>query len=98
MIVVREVFHLHYGKAREAIALAKEMIAAGSSMGGSRPRILTDAVGRYYTLVMEMEYPSLAAFESALTEEFAGDRMRDLNTRFVPLVMEGRREVFRVVE
>jgi|JRYD01.1.fsa_nt_gb hypothetical protein len=98
MIVVREVFQLHYGKAREAIALAKEMIAASPSMSGSQPRLLTDAVGRYYTLVMEMEYPSLAAFENSMTEEFARDRMRDLNARFVPLVMEGRREVFRVVE
>lgn len=98
MIVVREVFQLHYGKAREAIALSKEMIAASPAMSGSRPRLLTDAVGRYYTLVMEMEYPSLAAFESALNEEFASNRMRDLNARFVPLVMEGRREVFRVVE
>lgn len=98
MIVVREVFELHYGKAREAIALAKEMMKASPAMGGSQPRLLTDAVGRYYTLVMEMEYASLTAFEAAMSVEFAGEDMRDLNARFIPLVMQGRREVFRVVE
>lgn len=98
MIVVREVFHLHYGKAREAIALARQMISASPALGGGRPRLLTDAVGRYYTLVMELEYESLTAFESALAAEFSGGTMRDLNARFAPLVMEGRREVYRVVE
>lgn len=98
MIVVREVFQLHYGKAREAIALVKEMAKASHVMTANPPRLLTDAVGRYYTLVMESEYPSLAAFEKALTEEFAAGDMRELNARFVPLVMEGRREIFRVVE
>lgn len=98
MIVVREVFQLHYGKAREAIALAKEMLAAGSSIDAKPPRLLTDAVGRYYTLIMESEYESLAAFEKAMAEEFADGSTSDLNARFVPLVMEGRREIYRVVQ
>lgn len=98
MIVVREVFELHYGKAKEAIQLAKEMMKASPAMDGGHPRILTDTVGRYYTVVMEMEYESLTAFEAAMATEFAGDQMRDLNARFGALVMQGRREVFRVVE
>lgn len=97
MIVVREVFQLHYGKAREAIALAKEMIRAVPG-GGSTPRLLTDAVGRYYTLIMETEYESLGAFEQALAQEFSEGGIGDLNKRFIPLVMEGRREIYRVVE
>ena len=98
MIVVREVFQLHYGKYREAIAIVKEMFKAGSDSGGSQPRLLTDAVGRYYTLIMESEYQDLAAFEKSMAEEMGGEGMRELNDRFVPLVMEGRREIFRVVE
>ena len=98
MIVVREVFQLHYGKAKEALALVKEMASLDPAMSDGRSRILTDAVGRYYTLVMESEHESLAAFEQALAESFAGDDMRDLGARFAPLVMEGRREIFRVVE
>lgn len=98
MIVVREVFELHYGKAREAVALAQEMMKTSTAMRGGNPRLLTDTVGRYYTVVMEMEFASLAAFEAAMATEFAADRMRDLNARFGALVMQGRREVFRVVE
>ena len=69
MIVVREVFQLHYGKAREAIALVKEMSRMGPSMGAKPPRLLTDQVGRYYTLIMEMEFESLAALEKAMSDE-----------------------------
>lgn len=98
MIVVREVFQLHYGKAREALALMKEMMKASSMMSANPPRLLTDAVGRYYTLIMESEFQDLAAFEKAMSEERGGEGMRELNARFVPLVMEGRREIYRVVE
>lgn len=98
MIVVREVFQLHFGKAREAIALFKEMMATSPEMGSGSTRLLTDAVGRYYTLIMESEHQDLAAFEKSMSEESGGEAMRDLYARFVPLVMEGRREIFRIVE
>lgn len=98
MIVVREVFQLHYGKYREAIALFKEMRDLSPSMGSNGTRFLTDAVGRYYTLIMESEYESLSAFERSMAEETAAEGMSELNARFVPLVMEGRREIYRIVE
>lgn len=98
MIVVREVFQLHYGKAREAIALVKEMFNTSSAMRANSPRLLTDAVGRYYTLIMESEYENFAAFEKSMAEETGGEEMRKLGARFSPLVMEGRREIYRVVE
>ncbi len=54
MIVVRNVFRLKFGQARQAVALWREgrevMRRAGSK--GS-PRLLTDLVGQSYTLVFE---------------------------------------------
>ena len=63
MIQVREVFQLQFGRAREAIALAREGAAIEARHGGVQARILTDLTGDYYTLVLESDHESLAAFE-----------------------------------
>ena len=45
MIVVRNVFRLKFGKARDAIALAKEVEAIGKKHGGTPSKYLTDLTG-----------------------------------------------------
>jgi hypothetical protein len=98
MIVVRDIFQLHFGKAREAIALAKEMRVIEQAAGYPVARILTDVVGEYYTLVMESTFENLAQHETGLRQGTQDPRWRELYATFVPLVRSGRREVFRVVE
>jgi hypothetical protein len=98
MIQVREVFQLHFGRAREAIALAREGIAIEEKHNGVRSRLLTDVTGEYYTLIMEAEYASLAAFEEALARGTGNDEFRAWYPRFAPLVRSGRRDVFRIVD
>ena len=64
MILVRDVFRLKFGKAREALAVGKEMAEQGMRSGVmSKPRVLTDLVGPYYTLVMETTAKDLATWE-----------------------------------
>ena len=41
---------------------------------------------------------ALAALEKAMSDETGAEGFRDLNARFAPLVMEGRREIYRIVE
>ena len=55
MILIRDVFRLKFGKARDALAAWKEMAEQGRRSGAmpAPPRLLTDLVGPYYTLVME---------------------------------------------
>jgi len=98
MIVVREVFQLHFGKARPALALFKEMNELMAAAGMPQPRYLTDVVGPYYTIVMESEHESLSAFENSMSSDTGGDRWREVYAKIVPLVMEGRREIYRLVE
>ncbi len=64
-------------------------------MGYPVSRLLTDVAGAYYTLVSESHFESLADFEKVMnfTPEW-----REWFARFTPLVREGRREIFRVVE
>ena len=97
MIVVRDVFQLKFGKAREAQALWQEgrEFMKGDKMKDMR--ILTDlAGGPYYTLVMETTYDTLTDFESEMHDTL-NDEWRKWYQRFVPLVDGGHREIFNVV-
>ena len=66
MVVVRNVFRLKFGKAREAVALLKEGVAIQKRVLAGKDfstRILTDVTGPFYTLVLELTVPSISIFE-----------------------------------
>ncbi len=99
MVVVRNVFQLKFGKAREAVALAKENVtmAAKDGMGPDRMRLLTDVVGRFYTLVLEITFNNMADLEEQ-GQMMNSDEWRRWYEKFVPLVESGYREVYQVVD
>lgn len=94
MIVVRDVFQLHFGKMREALAVLREMSDLERAGGYRVSRVLADLTGPYYTLVSESTFDSLTEYEGALN---FSDEWRATYARLVPLVREGRREIFRVM-
>ena len=101
MIVIRNVFQLKFGKAREAVALMKEGTAIEKRvMSGLEysSRILTDVTGPFYTLVLELTVPNLATFESNAPRLFGDKEWQALNQKMQPLVESGSREVFTIVE
>lgn len=95
MILVRDVFQLQFGKMRDALALLSEMRDIERANGYDVTRVLTDLTGPYYTLVMESTFENLTQYEQGLNFT---DEWRAVYTRFVPLVLAGHREIFRVVE
>ena len=99
MVVIRNVFRLKFGKAREAVALMKQGIEIQQRAGMTYPRrLLTDLTGPFYTLVLEITAPSLGEFE-AIAPRFMGDKEFQANyQQLVPLVESGYREVFTIVE
>jgi len=101
MIVVRNVFQLKFGKAKEAVAVVKEgMAIQRRALTGVEfsTRVLTDVTGPFYTLVLELTVPNLGAFESFAPRLF-GDKDWQANyQKLAPLVESGYREVFTVVE
>ena len=103
MVVIRNVFRLKFGKAREAVALFKEGIAiqkrAGSAAGVDfSTRLLTDVTGPFYTVVLELTVPSMGAFEAG-APRLMGDKDWQANYQKVTALVEsGYREVFTVVE
>ena len=99
MVVIRNVFRLKFGKAKEAVALLKEGVAIQKKAGATfQSRILTDVTGPFYTLVLEITVPSLGSFE-AEAPRYMGDKDFQANyQKVIPLVDSGYREVFTVVE
>jgi hypothetical protein len=101
MIVIRNVFRLKFGKAREAVALFKEGMAIQKRIGSKQEfstRLLTDVTGPFYTVVLEITVPSLTAFE-AEAPRLMGDKDWQANyQKTVALVESGYREIFTLVE
>ena len=99
MIVVRNVFRLQFGKAKEAVAIMKEGLAIQKKLGADvSTRLLTDVTGDFYTLVLEITVPNLAALE-ATQPKIMGDKDWQANyQKFTPLVESGHREIFTIVE
>lgn len=98
MLIVRDIFHLEFGKAKEAIEVLKQGRDALSGAGYPVVRILADVTGEYYTIVMESEVESLATWEKGMEQTPDVQEWQKLyRERFVPLVRHGRREIFRVV-
>ena len=99
MIVVRNVFQLKFGKAREAVALVKEGVAIQKRAGLSfSSRVLTDLTGPFYTVVLEFTAPNLSAYESEAPRIMADKDFQTNYQKLVPLVESGHREVFTIVE
>ncbi len=101
MIVVRNVFRLKFGKAREAVALMKEGLAIQKrALSGVEfsTRVLTDVTGPFYTLVLEITAPNVATFESTSPKLFADKEWQANYAKVAPLVESGYREIFTIVE
>lgn len=99
MVLVRNVFRLKFGKAREALAVMKEGLVILKRVSGEDipVRLLTDLTGPYYTVVMEMTLPSLSAVETT-APRIMGDKEWQTNyQKLVPLVDTGYREIFNII-
>ena len=101
MILVRNVFRLKFGQAREAIVAWKEglAIAERAALGGGRYRLLTDLAGpEFYTLVLEGTYVSLADFEQSAQALMALPEWRAWYPRVADLCVGGHRELLNIVD
>jgi hypothetical protein len=101
MIVIRNVFHLKFGKAREATALMRESVAAQKkALAGLEfsSRILTDLTGTFYTLVLEITVPNLTAFEGNMSKAMGDADFQASYRKLAELVESGHREIFTIVE
>ena len=97
MIIERNVFQAKYGRGDELVQLLEEGRPTLAKYGMGSYRILTDLSGPFFTVEMETELESLAAFEST-REAFADPDFGDWFARMTELVDSGSRHFFTVVE
>ena len=94
MIIVRGVFQAKYGKGGDLVALFKEARDQWPINYGDR--ILTDASGQFFTVVVETELESLADWEKAQAEYLAMPEFGAWFERMTHLVESGRREFYNI--
>lgn len=95
MIIVRDIFYLKFGKAREAKELLKDTIIVLKKYDNSPTRVLTDFTGKSYRLIMESSYSDLAEYEKALNTTLGAKEWRTNYEKFVPLVQSAEREILK---
>ncbi len=100
MLIVREVFTAKPGQASKLAKLFKK--AFGTDLNA---RVMTDLVGDYNTVVMEMQVKSLAEFEKQMEEYKSGKpdpkmdpKVAEEMSKYAEMYLTGRREIFQIVE
>ena len=97
MILVRDVFRLKFGRAKEAKALLKEGAQIAKRVGWGPQRHLMDLTGPYYTLVLESTHESLSSWEQGMQNAVGQREWSAWYEKFKPLIESGYREIFTIV-
>ena len=101
MLVIREVMHCKPGKVKPLVDKFKAMSGLMEKGGAGKMRLMTDvAADRYWTVVAEMEVPSLAGFEAMMAgegmSEADGKKFEEIMHGYHDLVDIGRREIYKL--
>jgi hypothetical protein len=98
MLVVRDIFQLKFGKAKEAKALTLDAIKIMKKYNPASVRFLTDFTGKSYRLILETSYSNLAEYEESLNSTLGAEEWRPWYEKFIPLVESSEREILREVK
>lgn len=97
MYIVREIFHLQFGRYREAKALLDEGMQKHLLLQPHGSRVLTDFTGEGYRLILELPYSSLAEYEADLKKELGGSGWKEWYEKFKALMRYSEREILKQV-
>lgn len=96
MVIERNVFHLKFGKAKEALAIWKEVVEEGKKVGGLEMRLLSDLSGPAYTIVMELHIKSFTDMNMKSAVWATTEKFRELYQQFIPLCESAHREFYKI--
>lgn len=97
MYIVREIFHLHFGRYKDAKALIDEAKQKQLLLQPPGFRMLTDFTGEGYRLILELPYATLAEYEADLKKELSGSGWKEWYEQFKQLVKSSEREILREI-
>lgn len=94
---MREIFHLQFGRYREAKMLIDEAMQKHLLLQPQGSRILTDFTGEGYRLIVELPYATLADYETDLKKELGGTGWKEWYEKFKQLMRFSEREILKQV-
>ncbi|MES2431283.1 MAG: hypothetical protein V4556_10115 [Bacteroidota bacterium] len=98
MYLIREVFQARPGKAKDLVKMFKASIPHFEKMQGGmkNAKVMTDAVGPYWTVVFESEADDIGAFFKDLRSATMSDELKDIMKGYMDCVEGGKREVYLI--
>lgn len=93
MFVIRNVFKCKPGQAKNLIGRFQKAMAL---MEDTKQRILVDHVASFWTVVLETEVESIAAFEEQFQQYGERTDVQEAMSGYMDFVESGYREVFRI--
>jgi hypothetical protein len=97
MFLVRDIMYCKPGQARAMVDKFKALSKLSQGMGLGAMRIYTDvSAERYWTVVTEMEVPSLESYAETTRKAMEHKEFQDAMKGYHDLVEHGRREIYMV--
>jgi hypothetical protein len=94
MILIRESFVAKPGMASKLARLFKDALRGYPE----NTKVMTDLVGQFNSVVLETETESIAHFEKRMSEYMADQEMRKKFAGYTEMYIEGRREIFQIID
>jgi len=96
MIMQQNIFRLNFGKARDSIAIWKEILDESKTADGPDLRMMTDIIGESYSLTVDAYFPNMTDLKPRSEFWRANDKMKSLYEKFTPLCYMSERNYFLV--
>ena len=101
MLLIREIMYCKPGKVRPMVEKFLAMAKLNAKMGHGKMRVMTDvSAERYWTIVSEVEVPSMQAFEEMMQGQGASSEamkeFENIMKGYHDLVESGRREIYKI--
>lgn len=97
MLLIRDIMYCKPGKVRPMVEKFLAMKKFGEEKGWGKMRVLTDvSAERYWTVVAEVEVPSLEEFMAMSNDANVMKDMQKLMQDYHDLVDSGRREIYTI--
>ena len=97
MLLIRDIMYCKPGKVRPMVEKYLAMAKLSEKNGMGKMRVLTDVSGeRFWTIVSEMEVPSMEAFMAMGEDPDDMKEFEQIMKGYHDLVNEGRREIYTI--
>ena len=101
MLMIREIMYCKPGKVRPLVEKFVAMDKIGQRSGMPKMKVMTDfSAERFWTVIAEMEVPSIEAFEKMMSPEGMSEadtkEFENIMKGYHDLVDYGRREIYKI--